>query len=709
MSDVVASYPLVDDQGDLDVGAMLSLPIDQAPADLMGAASFAAPPPYEYAFDFDTGMGPWTTWMAPSVVTEIGGEHESFTRLNAPGWYDPNHLEGVGALRLVAHLSIPTVGSPGVLNLENAEFEITVRATDFQANNGKLVVWLCTYVPEEGIYKNYYVGLVATNWANTGNDMVPSLVEGEWVTVTVRLSNDLDDWTYGGENHFLQGDNADRYQPLDLGYTMQNTNATLHLVMINDELNDYPTGFLDIANITVRTHEPARPVGASGDNPNREIFYGLEDQVTTGTLAGDGIVDLDHATFSVVAGSATNGTVTLDPSTGAFVWTPNPDHFGPTDYVGAATFRYTVTDGVNTSSERTAFIFIGPVNDAPTASASVEAIQIAADEAFAFTLLQGADVDRDERLTFELVDGSTVNGTVTLDAATGRYVFTPTAGFSGTASFSYVVTDGQLDSAPKTVTLTVTPPSVTPIRSTYDEAVDALGRGDTEGWVRGVMQAAEDGDVNAAHHYGIWLLYGQNVTSDPARAAYFLEKAQADPYIKLLLVDMYASGNGVPRDYAQARTLLNELPDNAAALYKLAIMNDRGLAGPEDDVRAGELYLQAAKLGNGDAMFSIGRRYLSGEGVAVSAAEAYFWLGAARKFGFTQSNTDQFDRLVVFNMNQAAALGLSPEDTARLDAQIAAWTVGQQPPVGGQEIIGEGVLVAPPITMSSRVVRAVMF
>jgi|GEM_PF-2056478 len=697
MSDVIPdlhAFPagLFDQDEDTGPGAA---PVHQAPIDLLegGDPLAVTPPPYEYSFDFDMGMGPWTTWLAPSVVTEVGGEHESFTRLNAPGWLDPNHIEGVGALRLVAHLSIPVAGSPGALNLNDAEFEITIRATDFQANGGKLVVWLCRYIPEEGVFKNYYVGLAVTNWANTGNDLTPQLVEGEWVTLTVQLSDDPADWTYAGENHYQQGDLADRYQPFDLGQTLDYTDATLHLVMLNDEVDEYPTGFLDIANITVRTQEPARPVGVAGNNANREFFYGLEDEVTTGTLAGDGVVDLSNATFSLVAGSATNGAVTIDPATGAFIWTPNADYFGPTDFVGAATFRYTVTDGVNTSVQRTAYVFIGPVNDAPTASTVNEAIEIAANTAFSFTLLKGADVDRDERLTFEIVDGSATNGTVTLDAATGRYVFTPTTGFSGEASFSYVVTDGQLDSAPKTVTLTVAPPGSPPASPTFADAAAAYARGDIEGWVRGVMLAAEAGDVNAAHHFGTWLRYGQNVTADPARAVQFLERAQSDAGIKLILADMYASGDGVTRDYVHARQLLSELPNNASALYQLAILNDRGLGGPEDDFRAAELYLQAAKLGSGAAMFSIGRRYLSGEGVAVSAEEAYFWLGLARKFGFTMSNTSQINGLVVFNMNQAVALGLSPAETAALDAQIAAWTVGQQPPVGGQEITGDGVLV----------------
>jgi len=639
-----------------------------------------APPPYVYSFDFDQGMGPWMTWMTPSVVHEEGGQHESFTRLNAPGWLDPNHIDGIGALRLVAHLSIPAVGSPGALNLSDAEFEITIRATDYEANGGKLVVWLCRYVPEEGIFKNYYVNLVANNWANTGNDLHEQLIEGEWVTITVSLSDDPADWTYAGENHVQQGDWADRYQPYSLTETLNRTDATLHLVVINDEQDEHPTGFLDIANITVRTQTPATPVGPGNNDANREIFRGLEDEVVAGTLAGDGIVDLDNATFTLVPGSATNGTVTLDPATGAFVFTPNADYFGPTGFAGPATFRYTVSDGVHTSAVRTAWFFIGGVNDVPTASVQAEAMEIAADAPFSYALRIGTDADPYERLSYHLVDGSATNGTVSIDPDNGRYVFTPAAGFSGEAAFSYYVSDGQADSTPKIVTLTVLPPGQEPVRLTYGQAVDLLIAGDFQGFVRSVILLADTGDDGAASFYGTWLRYGQNVPMDTALAAHYLEMARHVPEAALVLADMYATGEGVDRDYAEARAIYETLPDNAVALYRLAILHDNGFGGPVDDAMAVELYLQSAKLGNADAMYTLGRRYLSGEGVASSAADAYFWLGVGMKLNGGPA-LQAFDQLLQFNLQQAADMGLSAGEIAALEAAILAWTPGQPSPV----------------------------
>ncbi|RZJ20409.1 MAG: hypothetical protein EON85_15960, partial [Brevundimonas sp.] len=319
-------------------------------------------PPFTYSWDFDNGMGPWTTWFSPSVVNEPGGPIENFTRLQASGPLDANHIDGIGAIWLVAHLSTPTLGSPGALNLQDAEFTMTVRSTDFDPNGGQLAIWICRYVPETGLMENFTVGLQVTNWANTGTDLLDQISD-EWTTVTLKISSDPADWTYAGNYQSMEGDWADRYMPFDLQETLSNVNATLHLVVLNPDPDNAPTGFLDLANITVSTHTPATPDGVSGSNP--EIHHGLEDQVASGVLAGTDGVDMANATFSLVADSAVNGVATIDPVTGAFTFTPPADWYGPTDYRGYATFRYTVSDGVTTSAPITVVVYIGGINDAP--------------------------------------------------------------------------------------------------------------------------------------------------------------------------------------------------------------------------------------------------------------------------------------------------------------------------------------------------------
>lgn len=647
-------------------------------------------PTYEYSWDFSTGPGAWTSWFAPSVVQDPGGAVAAFTRFHAPGNVDPNHIDGIGSLFLLAHLSIPTAGSAGVLNLADAEFEITIKGTDFEANGGKLMVWVCRYIPEEGIFRNYYVGLQVTNWANTGNDLAPRLTD-EWQTLTVQLSDDPADWTYAGNAVSTQGDWADRYQPFDLAGTLGTVNATLHLVMVADEADEGPSGFLDIANITVRTQTPAVPI--DGASAGHQIFHGLEDQDATGMLAGDVGVDPALASFSLVAGSARNGTVVIDTATGAFTFTPNADFYGPTDFVGAATFRYTVTDGTNTSVEKTVIVFVGPINDAPVASIVDVIMDVTFDRPFSYTVFGGNDVD-EESLTYRIVDGSAQNGTVTIDPDSGRYVFTPTAGYTGAASFQYVVSDGQLDSAPATITLNVRAEGDDPVLPTFQQVIDNyLLAGDPQGFYRYVILLADAGDANAAYHYGSWLHTGLHVAQDTALAAQYLTLAAATVAdAALQLADMYLSGDGVPRDPAMARMMLDLHPSSAQAVYRLAILDDLGYGAPQDHARAVEGYLEASKMGDADAMYTLGRRYLMGEGVAFSAQDAYFWLGVALKYdgGPTfPAGVDQFDNLLIFNQQQAVTMaGLTPAQVAALDALIADWTIGQPSPVNDAPMAG---------------------
>ena len=637
-----------------------------------------SPPPYEYSWDFTYGLGPWTTWLPPSVVTEPGGQYEQFTRLQAPGPLDANHIDGIGAIWLVAHLGTATQGSPGVLNLVGAEFEMTVRGTDFLANGGKLALWLCRYVPETGLMENVYVGLQVTNWANTGGDMMGQITD-DWVTITLQISDDPADWTYAGNYESFEGEWADRYKPFDLAQTLSQVDATLHLVVLNDDPDAPPSGFLDLANITVRTQTPATPTGASGLNP--EVHYGLEDQDASGVLAGADGVDMDNATFSLVSGSVQNGSVTIDPDTGAFVFTPPANYFGPTDYVGAAVFQYTVTDGVNTSDPINVIVYIGGINDAPLISTRRESVDIEAGEPFEFTLFKGTDVDGDA-LTFELVDGSVVGGTLDLDPKSGHYVFTPTSGFTGEASFQYRVTDGHVVTVEKTVVLTVHPAGQAPALPTLEQVgTQYLGTGDMGNWVYYATLLAYAGDPNAAYHYATWLNSGVNgITKNKVLEREFLELAVGVvPEASLMLARLYVSGEGGERDYGRARELLEALPNNKDAVFRLAILDHLGLGAPMDKALAVEGFIRAANMGQMEAAYALGRRYLDGEGVGASASDAYFWLGVALKFG-APPGYPQLIQMLTLNKAEAAE-SLSPAEMAALDSAIAAWDPGEASPV----------------------------
>ena len=171
-----------------------------------------------------------------------------------------------------------------------------------------------------------------------------------------------------------------------------------------------------------------------------------------------------------IATQPTNGTLSnFDPTQGTVTYTPNAD------YNGVDSFTYTATSANGTSRPDTVSITINPVNDAPTANASSE--MAVEDTTFSGTLA-GTDIDGDA-LTFA-VTMQPANGTVMItDATTGAYTYTPNADYNGTDSFSFTVNDGTTDSAPATVTLTVTPANDAPIANDGSLSLqeDALGNG----------------------------------------------------------------------------------------------------------------------------------------------------------------------------------------------------------------------------------------
>jgi VCBS repeat-containing protein len=656
-------------------------------------------PMYEYAFSFDAGLSPWASWMSPSLIFDEDEDYPHFVRLQAPGTADPNHIDGIGALWLVSHLSATVVGSPGILDLRDAEIDITIKSEGFDPNGARLVFWIASYLPGQDVVLNFPVALQVTNWAYSAQDLAGD-VTGEWQTLTVRLSADEADWTYAGNFASGQGDWADRYAFLDLQTALSHVDATLHLVLVSDDPDHKPSGFLDIAAITIRTATPAEapPPSPTPPPPTSLVAYGVEDQDLAGTLpipegAAAGL------TYTVVDGSVRNGTLALDPS-GSFLFTPDADHYGPTDFVDPATFQYIVTDEHGSSGPFIVHINVAPINDAPLTAMLDENWTIAGDEAFATSLFKGSDVDGDS-LTFNIVEGSVTHGSVVLDARNGRYVFTPEEGFSGVAGFRYVVSDGQEQSAAKEVLFAVAPLGDPPAPPSYAQIADLLPD-DIEGFARWAIVLADAGNTNAAYHYGTWLLSGRFVAADTVLAAHYLGLAKDTvPDAAFQLVDMYLAGDGVDRDHAMARSLLSELLPSARAHYQLGILDDLGIGAPENDAAAVNHFVTAAKLGHLDSMYTLGRRYLSGAGVEASADDAYFWLGVALRFG-AGPNLIQVQQLLNHNLSQAAA-GLTPERIAALDAAIATWAPGAGTPVNdapalSPDLEGASGQAGPPVT-----------
>jgi uncharacterized delta-60 repeat protein len=195
----------------------------------------------------------------------------------------------------------------------------------------------------------------------------------------------------------------------------------------------------------------SRPVA----NHDNYLSGGVEDtpfiisDPDLGVLKND--TDVEGDSMEAVGASSAQGTVSLNPD-GTFTFTPNA-HLN-----GNLTFTYYAKDPYEQSREpATVTIYFQPVNDPPTAVA--DAYSVAEDQTLTVTAANGvlkndSDVDGDSITAFKLDDPA--NGTVTVNA-NGSFVYTPAPDFFGTDTFTYRAFDGELYSAPATVTITVTP------------------------------------------------------------------------------------------------------------------------------------------------------------------------------------------------------------------------------------------------------------
>ncbi|MDB3980458.1 Ig-like domain-containing protein, partial [Candidatus Marinimicrobia bacterium] len=225
-------------------------------------------------------------------------------------------------------------------------------------------------------------------------------------------------------------------------------------------------------------------VNAVDDEPNTfDVSATTDEDTPISIVLNADEVDGESYTFSIIDGPA-NGTTTFS-SVNTIIYTPN------TDWNGTDTFTFEATDSrvAGRSNVATATITVNAINDAPVANN----VTVGTDEersngdsffnerensSFGFgetsnsktssvnITLDATDVDS-SGLTYS-VESQPSNGTLNSDG-TSNIVYTPTADWNGTDTFTYKANDGSLDSNTATVTINVN--SVNDAPTTTDETV----------------------------------------------------------------------------------------------------------------------------------------------------------------------------------------------------------------------------------------------
>ncbi|MBA7598743.1 MAG: tandem-95 repeat protein [Calditrichaeota bacterium] len=125
----------------------------------------------------------------------------------------------------------------------------------------------------------------------------------------------------------------------------------------------------------------------------------------------------------------------------------------PTEGVTSGSLTITASDGELTAVLDVT-VTVGQVNDPPVAVDDAYSVNEDTDLVIGAPGVLDNDSDiEDDPLTAVLVAGPS-NGSLTLNTD-GSFTYTPDAGYNGTDTFTYKVSDGKLESSPATVTITV--------------------------------------------------------------------------------------------------------------------------------------------------------------------------------------------------------------------------------------------------------------
>lgn len=202
-------------------------------------------------------------------------------------------------------------------------------------------------------------------------------------------------------------------------------------------------GGTDTATVTVTINAGQVNAPVAG---NSSLSLAEDSNAVTLNLAT--LITGDAADSFAIVGNGSLGTATISGST--LSYTPN------LNANGNDTVTYNATNGGGTSNTGTISLTITPVNDDPVAvddSASTQA-GVAVVIPGATLVSNDTDVDNDTLTVTAVGTPMVANATAVLNG--GNVTYTPAAGFTGSDSFQYTVSDGNGGTDTGTVNVTVT-------------------------------------------------------------------------------------------------------------------------------------------------------------------------------------------------------------------------------------------------------------
>ncbi len=298
-----------------------------------------------------------------------------------------------------------------------ASTDVPVKLTAQEVNSAPVLAEIANQTVDE--LKPLSLTMKASDTDDPVNTLTFSLGEGAPAGMTINSASGLLSWTPSEAQG--AGDFPVTVRVTDNGAPSLSATRTFDIRV--NEVNAAPK----LAAIGSKTVDEETPLtftvnASDSDLPANALTYGL-----AGAPAG----------------------AAIDPSSGAFSWTP-------TEAQGAGEFRVTfrVTDNGSPalSAEETVTITVREVNKPPVAiNAEITGEE---DRAVSF-VLKASDADLPANTLTYSIAANPANGTLSGNGA--NLTYTPKRDFNGADSFTFKVSDGTNDSATATVSLRIAP------------------------------------------------------------------------------------------------------------------------------------------------------------------------------------------------------------------------------------------------------------
>jgi hypothetical protein len=188
-----------------------------------------------------------------------------------------------------------------------------------------------------------------------------------------------------------------------------------------------------------------------------------------------------------------NGTVTYNSSAQTVSFVPT------TGYSGPASFTYAITDGQSGTASANVSLTVNAIPPMANNDSGFVATMNTTDSIAASALLANDTDPNGLPLSITGVTNAS-NGTVTYNSSTQTVSFVPTAGYTGTASFTYSITDGK-GTASANVALLVNDPSVDSLFSPASTPAIAAVNDPSAVEVGLKFQATTNGEITGLRFY----------------------------------------------------------------------------------------------------------------------------------------------------------------------------------------------------------------